>query len=94
MYENPWNKKTEDAVIAIRRKYRYFGNEKVAVMLKRELSKEIPVSTVGRILTKALAKGTIKSVAYHFGRKEFKPRAFNNHAQRLKPGARQKDLVN
>ncbi len=85
-----WDKKTEDAVIIIRLKYRYFGKEKIAVMLKRELSKEISVSMVGRILTKALAKGTIKSVAYHFGRKEFKPRVFNKHAQRWQRGSKAK----
>ncbi len=60
------------------------------MMLKKNNELNISVSTVGRILRKALHKGTIKSVAYHFCIREFKPRVFNNHAKRLPSGSKAK----
>lgn len=81
-----WDRKTEDLVLQMRRKYNCFGKYKIAVMIKKEHRMVVSVSTVGRIITKALSKGTIKSVAYYFRVKEKKPRLFNDHAQRLRSG--------
>ncbi len=91
-----WDSKTEKIVIAMRHKYALWGKHKLSVIINRELGVNISASTIGRILKKALSKGVIKSVACYFGRKEFKPRVFNNHAQRIRTGAKSKgpgDLI-
>ena len=83
-----YDRKTEGLVLQMRRKYNCFGKYKIAIMIKREHGVIVSVSTVGRIITEALLRGTIKSVAYYFRVKEKKPRMFNDHAQRLKAGTK------
>jgi putative transposase len=83
-----WDSKTEKIVLAMRHRYPFWGKQKLAIMIKRELKTTISPSTIGRILKKALSKGKIKSVAFYFGTKEFKPRTFNGHAKRLPTGAK------
>jgi transposase len=81
-----WSPEIEARVREIRNKFRVWGKEKIAVILKREFGVKISVSTVGRILSKLLTCGKIKTVAFYTGKYLPKPRVFNDHAQRLPTG--------
>jgi len=83
-----WDSHTEKMVLDMRRKYPLWGKYKLAVMIKHVQKANIPVSTIGRILKIAIAKGVIKPVAFYYGKMHFKPRVFNNHAKRLLSGMR------
>jgi putative transposase len=81
-----WTKKMEQQVLQMRRKYPLFGKAKIRVMIEKELNEKISVSTVGRIISNQLHKGSIKPVCFLVGRKMTKNRKFNGHAERWKLG--------
>jgi putative transposase len=85
-----WTYAVEMRVYHLRKKYPLWGKEKITVMYKRKYDSNISESTIGRILTKLMKQGKINSVRCMFGQKEFKPRIFNNHAQRWKYGMKAK----
>lgn len=81
-----WTVETERIVIEKRKQYKLWGKNKLAVIIKRELGIVIKPSTIGRILKKAMDRGIVKSVAFSCGKREVKPRIFNDHAKRWKYG--------
>lgn len=85
-----WSPEIETKVCEIRNKFRVWGKDKIAVILKREFNIKISISTVGRILSKLLENGKTKPVAFYTGKYSPKPRIFNDHAQRLPTGAKAK----
>jgi transposase len=87
-----WSLDVEDKVCETRNKFRVWGKEKIAVILKREFNMKVSISTVGRILSKLLLHRKIRPVAFYTGKYLPKPRVFNNHAQRLPLGIKSKKL--
>ena len=85
-----WSPEIEHKVCEIRNKFRVWGKEKIAVILKREFNLTVSISTVGRILSKLLHHRKIRPVAFYTGKYTPKPRVFNDHAQRLPLGAKGK----
>lgn len=82
-----WNNELEHLVLKIRKTYPLWGKYKIAAIIKRDHGKDVSISTVGRIISKHIAKGTIKSAHFYYsnGRRK-RPRIFNKHAQRWKYG--------
>lgn len=85
-----WDKKLEEFVLAIRRKYMLFGKSKVTALLKREYRVTTSCSTVGRILKSLLNQRLIRAASFYTGKYQPKPRIFANHAQRLPKGMKAK----
>lgn len=77
-----WTKEDEALVLKVRRIHYKSGKYKIAKILTRDYKSLITVSTVGRIISKLLKNGRIKSVGFHMGRTTKKKRTFENHAQR------------
>jgi len=75
----------------LRNKFRFWGKEKIAIILEREYKMKVSISTVGRILSALVKKRKIKPVAFYSGKYTPKPRAFTNHAQRLPTDAKGKN---
>ena len=76
------------AVLAMRRKYPFMGKARLQVLLGRE-GVALSVSSVGRILSRALARGVIRPAAFCEGRHAPKrPRRFARWARRWKYGAK------
>ena len=72
----------------MRRKYPYMGKERIHAMLAREGS-HLSVSTIGRIIGRALARGAIPRASLRGGRPgPRRRRSFNNWARRRGYGAR------
>lgn len=71
-------------VLALRRKYKVFGKDKIKVMLQEEYGINASVSTVGAVLKKLITIGKVPLVADLCGRKISTPRRrFDDHAQRF-----------
>lgn len=85
-----WTSKTEELVLAMRKKYPLWGKEKIAVMIKRTYNQIVSASTVGRIIKKFVAKGKLKPVTFYYGKKEKRRRLFNGHAQQWVRGMKSK----
>jgi transposase len=85
-----WPPEIEEKVCGIRNKFRVWGKDKIAVILKREFNLKVSISTVGRILSKLIKNGKCKTVSFYTGKYSPKPRIFNDHAQRLPTGAKSK----
>lgn len=81
-----WDKETEQRVLIMRKQYPLWGKHKISAIIKRYYNKEIPASTVGRILKRFLQRGLIRPVAALYGKKETKRRLFNGYAQRWQHG--------
>lgn len=83
-----WTLKEEILILEVRRKYKLWGKNKIAAIIQRDYGIKITQSTVGRIITKLLKKGSIKPVWFHyFGRlKNKKRRVFDGHAKRWQYG--------
>ena len=81
-----WDKTIEEKVLAVRRSFLLFGKAKVSVILRREHGITLSCSTVGRILSSLRRKGLIRPASFYTGKYQPKPRAFNDHAQRLPKG--------
>lgn len=87
-----WTKRDERRVLAVRDARPYCGKRRIHHELKRQKSGcAVSVSTVGRILERAVARGRIKPCAFHcHGRvKAKRKRDFaSGHARRWKHGDR------
>ena len=76
------------AVLALRRRYPFMGKARLQVMLARE-GVPLSVSSTGRILSRALARGVIRPASHCEGRGRVKrARRFDRWARRWKYGAR------
>ena len=74
-------------VLKVRKKYKLWGKYKISAILKREYQAKLPVSTVGRIISKHIRNDNIKPVEFYYGKvKPKKHRIFNDHAKRWKYG--------
>ena len=83
-----WSAETERLVLAVRRKYKLWGKNKIATIIERDYGVTITKSTVGRIISKLLKQNTIKPVWYHyFGKlRNKRRRVFDSHAKRWQYG--------
>jgi hypothetical protein len=84
--KSAWTRKEEKLVYRVRKRFNLWGKYKIAAILSREYNSNLSASTVGRIISKFIAKGKIKPVGFYFGRTAKKRRAFDNHAQRWQYG--------
>ena len=76
------------AVLDMRRKHPFMGKARIHAMLARKGSR-LSVSTIGRIIERALARGAIPRASLCEGRlKPRRRRSFNNWARRWRYGAR------
>ena len=75
-----------EAVMAMRRRHPFMGKAPIQRMLERQ-GLRLSVSTVGRILSRAIANGTVPRASLCEGRaKPKRPRRFNGWARRWKYG--------
>ncbi|MFH1254231.1 MAG: helix-turn-helix domain-containing protein [bacterium] len=83
-----WSPELEKLVLEVRRQFPLWGKNKIAAVIRRDHSKQITGSTAGRIISKFLRQGQIKSVWYHYyGRiRDKKRRIFDGHAKRWQYG--------
>ena len=88
--QQKWPPHVERLVLFLRKKNPLYGKNKIARLLKRDHNVVVSVSTVGRIITHLLKKNMIASASTYYTRKILRPRKFNGHAQRLKPGMKAK----
>ena len=83
-----WGPKDVKAVMDMRRKYPFMGKARIRAMLARK-GRRLSVSTVGRILERALAAGAIRPASFCEGRvKPKRRRRFAKWARRWKYGAK------
>ena len=81
-----WDNDLVEKVIFLRRKYPFFGKQKITIFLKKDCSITASESTIGRILSELVAKGSVQPVSFYTGKYEPKKRMFNNHAKRIPRG--------
>ena len=82
-----WTKEHVSLIIKLRKNYQIWGKEKIQIILKRDYGINLSVSTVGRVLSKHFALGTISKAQFFYGRLTDKNRrVFNKHARRWKYG--------
>ena len=82
-HRNPkWTLKDELLVLETRRKHPIWGKNKIAKVLSRDHGSIISKSTVGRIISRLIRIGKVKTVGFHMGRKVKKKRVFDSHAKR------------
>ncbi len=83
-----WTPELEGLVLDVRRQFPLWGKNKIAAVIRRDHNKQITGSTAGRIISKFLRQGRIKSVWYHYyGRlRDKKRRIFDGHAKRWQYG--------
>jgi putative transposase len=77
-----WAQAQEALVLAMRKDHRSWGKHKIVAMIVLKHGITISASTVGRILKSLLNRALIKPVSFYTGAQHYKPRQFNNHAQR------------
>ena len=88
-----WTIGDESLVLKIRKKHRLWGKNKISVIIKREYSKSISASTVGRIISKLVKLGRIRPVRFYYGQtKDKKRRIFDKHAKPWKSGMKAQNL--
>jgi len=51
-----WSSDVEEKICALRNKFRFWGKEKIAIILEREYKMKVSISTVGRILSALVKK--------------------------------------
>ena len=86
--QRAWKPRDVKAVLDVRRKYPFMGKARIQAMLARK-GRELSVSTVGRIIERALAAGAIRPASFCEGRvKPRRRRSFAKWARRWKYGAR------
>jgi transposase len=81
-----WSVQVEKDIYHLRKQYPVWGKAKLTVLYNRNHTQKLSESTVGRILSKLVAKGVIMPVRKLLGRKERKKRVFSGHAQRWEYG--------
>lgn len=80
-----WTKQQEQQVLHLRRQFPSWGKLTLWKILTRDSDFRLSVSTVGRILARAVRLGRIKPCAVFYGRvKTKKQRSFTSHAKRWK----------
>ena len=81
-----WTLQQEQQVLHLRRRFPAWGKLTLWRILTRDTSFDLSVSSVGRILTKAIRAGRIEPCAFHYGRTKTKRRRSftGSHAQRWK----------
>ena len=78
-----WDRATEWQVLALRRRHPCWGKLRIRHVLCRDEGCTLSVSTVGRILIKAMRRGSIRPCAFYEGRtRTRRPRRFTRHARR------------
>jgi hypothetical protein len=60
--KSEWTQPDEELVFQVRKKYKLWGKNKIATIIKRDYGVQISKSTVGRIISKLLKQGKIKHV--------------------------------
>jgi len=80
--KSSWTRKDEKLVFRMRKRFNLWGKYKIAAILSREYNSNLSASTVGRIISKFIAKDKIKPVNFYFGRTIKKKRIFDRHAKR------------
>ncbi len=86
--QRAWKPRDVKAVLDVRRKYPFMGKARIQAMLARK-GRALSVSTVGRILERALGTGAIRPASFCEGRvKPRRRRSFAKWARRWKYGAR------
>lgn len=77
-----WTRQQEQHVLHLRRRFPTWGKTTLWKILSRDKGFTLSVSTVGRILAKAIRLGWVQLCAFYHGRvKAKKTRRFNSHAQ-------------
>ena len=83
-----WKPRDVKAVLDVRRKYPFMGKARIQAVLARK-GRHLSVSTVGRIVERALAAGAIRPASFCEGRvKPGRRRRFAKWARRWKYGAK------
>ena len=78
-----WTRQQEQQVVHLRRRFPAWGKTTLWKILSRDKGFTLSVSTVGRILAKAIRLGWVKPCAFYHGRVKAKnTRRFDNHAKR------------
>ena len=80
-----WTEEQRVRVLMLRKEFPLWGKDKLAVMHKQRFGSALSVSMIGRILRYLHWRGDIKSVRFVAGKREFKPRVFDGHAQPWHP---------
>ena len=78
-----WTRLQEQQVLHLRRRFPAWGKTTLWKILVRDQQSTLSLSTVGRILAKAVRLGWVQPCAFYHGRvKTKKTRRFDNHARR------------
>ena len=86
--QRAWKPRDVKAVLDVRRKYPFMGKARIQAVLARK-GRELSVSTVGRIIERALEAGAIRPASFCEGRvKPKRRRRFAKWARRWKYGAK------
>ena len=86
--QRTWKPRDVKAVMDVRRKYPFMGKARIHAMLARK-GGHLSVSTVGRIIERALAAGAIRPASFCEGRvKPKRRRSFAKWARRWKYGSK------
>ena len=86
--QRAWKPRDVKAVLDVRRKYPFMGKARIQAMLARK-GRELSVSTVGRIIERALGTGAIRPASFCEGRvKPRRRRSFAKWARRWKYGSK------
>ena len=86
--QRAWKPRDVKAVLDVRRKYPFMGKARIQAMLARK-GRDLSVSTVGRIIERALEAGAIRPASFCEGRvKPKRRRRFAKWARRWKYGAK------
>ncbi len=84
--EKTWDRYTINQVLYLRKQNPLYGKYKIAYLLKRDRHMSVSVSTVGRIISYLIKRGSIRPASFYYAKKRVRPRVFRGHAQRWKRG--------
>ncbi len=84
--EKTWDRSTINQVLHLRKQNPLYGKYKIAHLLKRDRHLSVSVSTVGRIISDLIKRGSIRPASFYYAKKRVCPRVFRGHAQRWKLG--------
>jgi putative transposase len=87
-----WTKQQAQAVFHLRKRYPLWGKRKLWKILVRDQDMDLSESTVGRIISKLIAKGRLKPASFYYGQlKPKRQRSFKHHAKRWQYGMKAKE---
>lgn len=83
-----WSRADERLVLALRLEHPVWGKRKIGKVLSRDYGLSLSISTVGRILSRLIARGKVQPASFYIsGRiKPKKRRDFKGHARRWRYG--------